>query len=533
MSYVILARKYRPQTFEELVGQSSVSKTLLNALESGRIAHAYIFSGPRGVGKTTTARVLAKCLNCEKGPAIQPCNRCDSCVTIGQGSSMEDVLEIDGASNRGIEQIRELRENAKYTPSRSRYRIYIIDEAHQITKDAFGALLKTLEEPPAHVIFMMATTEVHKIPAPILSRCQRFSLKPISPDLVFQHLKKICQSEKIVVEDDALRYIVRFVEGSLRDALSLLDQALVYTPEGITTQTLRELLGFLPTDVLQRFADTMNKNDPALLLKTITQYVQEGIELTQLAKDLQNYYHTLILLKAGVEDPLLSASEEQRKQAASYEFFTLERNIRLLARALEEMRRTETPRVVFEITALKMAQRVLDPRILVERLEQLTNKETLLDKRERDVIPALKKKIEADWLRLIEDVANEKQALASALEDADVAFHAQSQTLHLSFTQAFSEKLVVRSFDQLNPYFLKRFGVSFAVKTSLLPASAHPSVISQHHPIKETVLAVASPSLEQDKGGAQLEEVPLSEVTSDIKKVMDFFPGVLKRGVKK
>ncbi len=224
MSYIVLARKYRPQNFDDLVGQASVSTTLLNAIQSNRIAHAYIFAGPRGIGKTTTARVLAKCLNCEKGPTIQPCNQCDSCTSIGEGTSMEDVLEIDGASNRGIEQIRELRENAKYTPARSRYRIYIIDEAHQITKDAFGALLKTLEEPPSHVIFMMATTEVHKIPAPILSRCQRFSLKPIAPELVFEHLKKIGRNEKIKVEDEALKHIVRFVEGSLRDALSLLDK---------------------------------------------------------------------------------------------------------------------------------------------------------------------------------------------------------------------------------------------------------------------------------------------------------------------
>src|SRR4051812_24573055 len=178
MSYLVLARKYRPQSFEDVVGQTPVSRTLSNALETGRVAHGYIFSGPRGVGKTTTARILAKCLNCVKGPTTTPCNVCDACVTISQGSSTDDVLEIDGASNRGIEQIRELRESAKYAPARSRYRIYIIDEAHQITKDAFGALLKTLEEPPPHVVFMMATTEVQKIPSPILSRCQRFSLRP-------------------------------------------------------------------------------------------------------------------------------------------------------------------------------------------------------------------------------------------------------------------------------------------------------------------------------------------------------------------
>ncbi|OVE77589.1 hypothetical protein BVX98_02380 [bacterium F11] len=368
MSYIVFARKYRPQSFDDLVGQLSVSQTLQNALGSSRIAHAYIFSGPRGVGKTTTARILAKCLNCEKGPTLQPCHKCDSCVSIGQGTSMDDVLEIDGASNRGIEQIRELRENAKYSPSKSRYRIYIIDEAHQITKDAFGALLKTLEEPPSHVIFMMATTEVHKIPAPILSRCQRFSLRPIAPDLVFNHLKTICQKEKVKVEDDAIKNIVRFVEGSLRDALSLLDQALVFSPDGITTKSLRDLLGLLPMEVVTSFASVLVEGQPPRILQSLNESVQNGIDLTQLAKDLQHYYHMLLLVKAEVKDPLLSESQSLRENAQKYNYETLERNIRLLSRALEEMRRSDMPRVVFETYALRIGQKTLDVRNLIERL---------------------------------------------------------------------------------------------------------------------------------------------------------------------
>src|SRR5260221_12946662 len=193
----VMALKWRPQTFADMVGQEHITRTLQNAIKADRVAHAYVFSGPRGVGKTTTARILAKCLNCAKGPTKTPCNVCDACVSISESNSTDDVLEIDGASNRGIEQIRELRESAKYAPDSSRYRIYIIDEAHQITKDAFGALLKTLEEPPPHVVFMLATTEVQKIPAPILSRCQRFSLRPIAPELVLAHLKEICKKEKV------------------------------------------------------------------------------------------------------------------------------------------------------------------------------------------------------------------------------------------------------------------------------------------------------------------------------------------------
>jgi DNA polymerase-3 subunit gamma/tau len=200
MSYQVLARKYRPQTFEELVGQAHVATTLTNALKNQKVAHAYLFSGPRGVGKTTAARILAKALNCVQGPTATPCNACDSCLRIAQGQEMVDVLEIDAASNRGIEEIRELRENVRYAPARSRYKVYIVDEAHQITHDAFNAFLKTLEEPPEHAVFVMATTEHQKIPATILSRCQLFRFKRVSADDITVHLEKILKSEKIKAE---------------------------------------------------------------------------------------------------------------------------------------------------------------------------------------------------------------------------------------------------------------------------------------------------------------------------------------------
>ncbi len=371
MSYIVLARKFRPQNFKEIVGQEPVAQTLVNAIEASRVAHAYVFSGPRGIGKTTIARILAKCLNCEKGVTTDPCQKCHSCVSISQGSSIEDVLEIDGASNRGIEQIRELRDSAKYTPSSSRYRIFIIDEAHQITKDAFGALLKILEEPPAHVIFMMATTESQKIPAPILSRCQRFALKPIPPEKLLAHLKRICKEEKISADESSLSDIVRFVEGSLRDALSLLDQAVVYADKGVTSETLRELLGLLPKDVVRDFIQKIRNSDPVPVLTAIGQMIKDGIDLTQLGRDLQNYYHDLLLAKAGVEDPLSKDYSTMKKESAVFDFPELERNIRLLSRMLDEMRRSEAPRAVFEIYALRLAQKVLSSRELVERIEKL------------------------------------------------------------------------------------------------------------------------------------------------------------------
>src|ERR1700690_2382220 len=214
MSYQVLARKYRPQTFEEIVGQAHIATTLTNALKSQKVAHAYLFSGPRGVGKTTMARILAKALNCAKGPTAVPCNACDSCLRIAQGQEMVDVLEIDAASNRGIEEIRELRENVRYAPARSRYKVYIVDEAHQITHDAFNAFLKTLEEPPAHAIFILATTEHQKIPATILSRCQMFRFKRVAPETIAAHLAALLEQEKISAEPQALARLAKAAGGS-------------------------------------------------------------------------------------------------------------------------------------------------------------------------------------------------------------------------------------------------------------------------------------------------------------------------------
>src|SRR5579864_1961376 len=279
MSYQVIARKWRPQTFAEVVGQAHVTRTLSNAIQSGRVAHAYLFSGPRGVGKTTTARILAKALNCAKGPTATPCNACDSCLRIAQGQEMVDVLEIDAASNRGIEEIRELRDNVRYAPARSRYKVYIVDEAHQITHDAFNAFLKTLEEPPEHAIFVLATTEHQKIPATILSRCQLFRFKRVSATDIAARLDKILGLEKISVERPAIERLARAAGGSVRDALSLLDQALAYTSGSLTAKQVEMLLGFLPEEFLVGFASALLERKPAGVLQWIKQLSEEGWEI--------------------------------------------------------------------------------------------------------------------------------------------------------------------------------------------------------------------------------------------------------------
>lgn len=371
MSYLVLARKYRPQSFDDLVGQEHVAKTLANAIASQRIAHAYVLSGPRGCGKTTTARILARALNCVKGPTATPCGECPQCVEISNGSSTDDVLEIDGASNRGIDQIRELRETVKYAPARSRYRVIIIDEAHQISKDGFNALLKTLEEPPPHVVFMMATTESQKIPETILSRCQRFQLRSITLTDIFDRIKRIVDAEKIPVEEAALREVARSAHGSLRDALSLLDQVIAFAPQGATVEDVRSLLGLLPGEFVRRFTATIQSGEPAKVLQAVQSAIEDGLDLSQLAEDLLDRRHRLLLWKAGVRDPRAPDAAEMEQEALLLSEERLERDLAVLSRAVADMRRSEVPRVTFELACLEIAQDAVSVNELVERLEIL------------------------------------------------------------------------------------------------------------------------------------------------------------------
>jgi DNA polymerase-3 subunit gamma/tau len=371
MPYLVLARKFRPQLFEELVGQEHVTQTLTNALKSQRLAHAYIFSGPRGCGKTTTARILAKALNCVKGPTATPCGECPQCREIAAGSSTDDVLEIDGASNRGIDQIRELRDTVKYAPARSRYRVIIIDEAHQISKDGFNALLKTLEEPPPHVVFMMATTEAQKIPETILSRCQRFQLRAISPADIADQLRKIISADGLTIEDAALDEVARAAHGSLRDALSLMDQVIAYAPTGATAEDVRKLLGLLPRELVRSFTTTLREESPVKTLQAIDRAVADGFDLGQLTEALVDHFHRLLLWKAGVRDPRAADARDLEVDASAYSVERLERDLGVAARAAADLRRSESPRVTFELACLELSQGLTPVDELIERLEDL------------------------------------------------------------------------------------------------------------------------------------------------------------------
>jgi DNA polymerase-3 subunit gamma/tau len=358
MSYQVIARKYRPQLFDEVVGQRLITDTLKNAILSERVAHGYIFSGARGVGKTTTARVLAKALNCAQGPTVTPCGECPSCQEIAAGNSI-DVLEIDAASNRGIDEIRELRENVRYLPARDRYKIFIIDEAHMLTTEAFNALLKTLEEPPPRSLFILATTEPHKLPSTIQSRCQHFAFRLLDYPEIFSRLKWVCEQEHINADEGALSAVTQAAEGSMRDGLSFLDQVIASCGNQLEETRVRQVLGVVPTQLLNSVLEAIHAGDSRRVLELLGQLATEGYELAHFCAELTRTVRNLMVAKScGAESPLLQvASEERARLAELAKLFgeeDLARFFNLLLRVESEMRYSLQPRFHLELGLMKL-----------------------------------------------------------------------------------------------------------------------------------------------------------------------------------
>jgi DNA polymerase-3 subunit gamma/tau len=380
MSYLVLARKWRPQTFEQVVGQSTVTRTLQNALASGRVGHAFLLSGARGVGKTTTARLLAKALNCAQGdgPTPTPCGECPSCREIAAGNSL-DVQEIDGATHNGVEQVRELRESARYNPARDRFKVWIIDEVHMLSMGAFNALLKTLEEPPPRVKFIFATTEYHKIPDTILSRCQQYDFRLIPARELQAHLREVAAGESIRVSDEALARIARAAEGSARDALSLFDQVLSFSGQEVRDEDVSALLGLIDRELLLGASRAAAGSDTRAMLELVEQLSDYGADYRNFARELLLHLRELVLLKVALPgsallDALLPEERERlRPLAEAFSEEDLLRMIDVLAEAETELRLAQDQRVTLELALLKITQirRLMPFAELVDRVERM------------------------------------------------------------------------------------------------------------------------------------------------------------------
>lgn len=381
MSYMALYRKFRPGEFEDVKGQDHISKTLQNQIKANRIGHAYLFCGTRGTGKTSVAKIFAKAVNCEHPVNGSPCGECEMCRTISEGRSM-NVIEIDAASNNGVDNIREIREEVAYRPTEGRYKVYIIDEVHMLSIGAFNALLKTLEEPPEYVIFILATTEAHKIPITILSRCQRYDFKRISIDTISARLLDLMKREKVEVEEKAIRYIAKAADGSMRDALSLLDQCIAfYLGQKLTYDHVLEVLGAVDTEVFSRLLREIISRDVVKVLKSVEELVMQGRELGQLTTDFTWYLRNLLLVKSSdnMEDVLDVSSEnlEQLKEEAQMiENDTLIRYIRIFSELSNQLKYATQKRVLLEVAMIKLCKPAMEINqdSLLERIRVMEEK---------------------------------------------------------------------------------------------------------------------------------------------------------------
>jgi len=426
MTYLIYARKYRPKTFDEMIGQKAVVQTLENAVKNNRVAQAYIFSGMRGVGKTTAARILAKALNCQQGPTPTPCNKCEFCKAVNEDRSV-DVLEIDGASNRGIDEVRSLREGVKYKPLHSRNRVIIIDEVHMLTREAFNALLKTLEEPPPHTVFIFATTEFHKVPATIISRCQHFEFKKISQKDIINHLLDITQKEKIEISSSGLNLIAEAADGSLRDAQSLLDQAVAFSGEVINDEDLKEILGTISREILFKFSSMIMEEKPDKVFPLIDKLIERGYDLRYFYKELIQHFRNLLLVES-IEKPqdIISLNEEEinalREEAKKASSEDMLRYISALQQEEQGLKFSSHPRIYLEVLLVKLChfKKLIPIKNIIKELEDFKQEIIRASKTTSDIKAPKKadeeKEIKTDSI----PQAKEKKSLTKGINEKEI-----------------------------------------------------------------------------------------------------------------
>ncbi len=395
MAYLALYRKFRPERFEDVKGQDAIVRTLKNQIRADRIGHAYLFCGTRGTGKTTVAKIFAKAVNCEHPVDGSPCGECEMCRSIADGTSM-NVIEIDAASNNGVDSIRQIRDEVAYRPTEGRYKVYIIDEAHMLSTGAFNALLKTLEEPPEYVIFILATTEVQKIPVTILSRCQRYDFRRIPVDVIADRLRELIDKEQLDVEDKAVNYIARAADGSMRDALSLLDQCVsFYLGERLTYEDVLEVLGAVDTEVFSTLLRQLLAMDTRAVLETVDKLIMQGRELSQLASDFTWYLRNLLLVKSSPDmEDALDMSEENRarlkEEAQMIDNDTLMRYIREFSDLTGQLKNTTQKRVLMEVTLIRLCQPAMEtnPDALLDRIRAVEKEVDELKERGPVSVPA-------------------------------------------------------------------------------------------------------------------------------------------------
>ncbi len=535
MSYQVIARKWRPQGFEEIVGQGHVTSVLRNAIRSGRIAHAYLFTGVRGVGKTTAARILAKALNCEKGPTAEPCGECIQCAEIKQGNSI-DVYEIDGASNRGIDEVRQIIENVRYQPAKSRFKIYIIDEVHQVTRDAFNALLKTLEEPPPFVKFILATTEPQRLPDTILSRCQRFDFRRIAVREIVQRLKEIAEKESLQITDGALLLLAREAEGSMRDAQSLLEQLLAYAVSGsgseggkevIDERRLEELLGIAERRVLYEISKAVLQRDAKRCVELVAEVMNQGRDVMRLSRDLVEHFRNLLMVRlvqdrgAGSEERghLLDLSdqeiEELGQQGSALSVEALLDYFKFTAQGDEDTARSAYPRFAIEATLIRLATlpETIPVEEALERLEALEKKLSSggglkpapvpqktapVVKASSEAAPASPETTGASdtsetWKRFVAFVTKEKRMLAVHLEQAQLLSLVSGQ-MKLGVEEGHQLKYLQdgEQLSALKEFARRFFSAETAVSLTAVPARSRQSEVGN-------LTASRAPKVEEEK----------------------------------
>ncbi|HRX15555.1 MAG TPA: DNA polymerase III subunit gamma/tau [Spirochaetota bacterium] len=418
MSYQVIARRWRPQKFDQLIYQDHITKTLQNSITSGRISHSYIFTGPRGVGKTTTARILAKSLNCIHGPTPEPCGVCENCKEITQGNSF-DVIEIDGASNNGVDNIRELRETVHFAPVKSTYKIYIIDEVHMLSTGAFNALLKTLEEPPAHTVFIFATTEIHKVPDTILSRCQKYFFKKISPDAIAAHLSSIVKKEECDVSESALFAIARAATGSMRDAQSLLEQMISFSSQSLSDRDITFLLGIVPVTSYLSLLDAIASQNPASITEISSDLYTSGIDISRYTGGLKETLRALRFIKHGiiVDESAGFASEDinvMKQTATKFSDEEISRFFSLLENLSTTLRYTENETLSFEMTLFDMLAVVKNPSlssILMKLNQEAEKKKSEGQSYELKPVESAPLSLKQAWSHILLQISTKKKYL--------------------------------------------------------------------------------------------------------------------------